>query len=74
MSVVVLSKPNCVQCSATERALTKSGIEFTKRDMTQDEEAYDLAVSLGYQAAPVVIAGEDHWGGFRPEKIASLVA
>ncbi|MDU3550696.1 MAG: NrdH-redoxin, partial [Actinomyces sp.] len=24
---------------------------------------------LGYQQAPVVIAGEDHWSGYRPDLI-----
>ena len=28
--------------------------------------------SLGYAQAPVVVAGEDHWSGFRPDKIKTL--
>lgn len=72
--VTVLSKPSCVQCVATERALTKQGIEYTKIDMTEDASALELAKSLGYMAAPVVIAGDEHWSGFRPERIAALAA
>ena len=76
MTVTVLSKPNCVQCTATTKTLDNMGIEYTKRDVTEDSDAFDLAVSLGYMAAPVVIIGdsEDHWAGFRPEKLAALVA
>jgi glutaredoxin-like protein NrdH len=28
--------------------------------------------SLGYVQAPVVVAGEDHWSGFRPDKIKAI--
>ena len=37
----------------------------TKREMERQ--------GLGYKQAPVVIAGEDHWSGFRPDKIGALV-
>lgn len=74
MTITLLSKPNCVQCTATERTLVKQGLEFTKRDVTQDEEAYALAISLGYQQAPVVIAGDEHWSGFRPDRLSALSA
>ena len=29
---------------------------------------------LGYQQAPVVVAGEDHWSGFRPDRIKAIAA
>ena len=74
MTVTVLSKPACVQCNATYRQLDKEGIEYEVRDITQDEEAYTLAKSFGYLGAPVVIAGDDNWSGFRPDKIAALAS
>lgn len=30
-------------------------------------------MSLGYLQAPVVVAGDDHWAGFRPDRIKNLV-
>ena len=76
MTITVLGKPNCVACTATERALSKNGIEYTKKDVTADEAAYQRAIDLGHMAAPVVIIEEtgENWSGFRPERIASLVA
>ena len=41
-------------------------------DITKDEKAYELVSSLGYKEAPIVVNGEMHWSGFRPDKIASL--
>lgn len=72
MTVTVFSKPNCVQCSATYRALEKHGIEYTIVDMSTDTDALNKVKALGYQTAPVVFAGNDHWAGFRPDKVKAL--
>ena len=74
MTVTVLSKPACVQCNATYRQLDKEGIEYSVVDITEDAEAYALAKSLGHMSAPVVIAGDENWAGFRPDKIAALAS
>ncbi|WP_413560704.1 glutaredoxin-like protein NrdH [Bdellovibrio sp. HCB209] len=71
-SVIVYSQPSCVQCVATYRALEQNGIPFQIIDLTLDEEALLKVKELGYKQAPVVIAGEEHWSGFRPDKIAAL--
>ena len=72
MSITVYTKPACVQCNATYRALDKAGIEYSVIDITEDAEARDYVMALGYLQAPVVVAGDDHWSGFRPDRIKSL--
>ncbi|MBV7412545.1 glutaredoxin-like protein NrdH [Dermabacteraceae bacterium TAE3-ERU27] len=72
MEITVYSKPMCVQCDATKRALNKAGLDYTVVDLTEDAEALAKVKSLGYMAAPVVITGNDHWSGFRPDKIKAL--
>lgn len=72
MTVTVYSKPACVQCTATTRALDSRGIGYTVVDLTEDADAMAHVQSLGYRQAPVVIAGSDHWAGFRPDRIAAL--
>ncbi|ABC92473.1 MULTISPECIES: glutaredoxin-like protein NrdH [Rhizobium] len=72
MSVTVYSKPACVQCTATYRALDRLGVDYDIVDISQDAEALDRVRSLGYMQAPVVIAGERHWAGFRPDMISAL--
>lgn len=72
MSITVYSKPNCVQCDATYRALNKNGLDYEVIDITQDPEALATVKALGYQQAPVVFAAGDHWSGFRPDKIKEL--
>ncbi|MCI5826174.1 MAG: glutaredoxin-like protein NrdH [Arcanobacterium sp.] len=70
--ITVYTKPQCVQCRATKRALTKQGLEYVEIDLAQDEEALNTVKALGYQQAPVVFADGDHWSGFRPDKIKML--
>ncbi|MDF0700531.1 glutaredoxin-like protein NrdH [Rhizobium sp. MC63] len=72
MSVTVYSKPACVQCTATYRALDRLGVDYDIVDISQDAAALDRVRSLGYMQAPVVIAGERHWAGFRPDMISAL--
>ncbi|QIK84980.1 glutaredoxin-like protein NrdH [Sanguibacter sp. HDW7] len=72
MSITVYSKPACVQCDATYRALDKRGIDYTVVDISQDLEALEMVRSLGYMQAPVVVAGDSHWSGFRPDQISAL--
>lgn len=72
MTISVYSKPSCVQCTATYRALDKQGIEYEVFDLSEDEKALQTVKELGYLQAPVVVAGEDSWSGFRPDKINEL--
>lgn len=72
MTVTVYSKPACVQCTATYRALEQKGVDYNVIDLSKDEDAMETIRGLGYMQAPVVIAGEDHWAGFRPDKIGTL--
>lgn len=81
MSITVYSKPNCVQCTATYRALQNHGLgaeadgRYDIVDLTADPEALGTVKKLGYAQAPVVIVRSDdgtildHWSGFRPDKI-----
>lgn len=74
MSITVYSKPACVQCDATYRALDKYGLEYVIVDISSDEIALDYVKSLGHMQAPVVVAGAEHWSGYRPDRIRALTA
>ena len=50
MAITVYTKPACVQCTATYRALDSKGIDYN------------------------VLTDEDHWSGFRPDKIDELAS
>lgn len=79
MTITLLSKPNCVQCKATERKLDGEKLDYTKEDI-YDEANLATVQELKYMAAPVVLvrdaAGDiiDHWAGFNPTKISELAS
>lgn len=72
--VTVYSKPACVQCTATYRALDSKGISYVVVDVTEVPAALEyITDELGYSQAPVVLVDDEtHWSGFRPDKIAQL--
>lgn len=72
MTITVYSKPACVQCTATTRALEARGLDYEVIDLTEDAAAFAHVSGLGYRQVPVVIAGEEHWAGFRPDLIGQL--
>lgn len=74
MAVTVYTKPSCVQCTATYRALDNKGIQYEVLDVSADEAALEHVKSLGYMQAPVVVTDDDHWSGFRPDKIDELAS
>lgn len=75
-AVIVYSKPNCVQCNATYRALDAKGFvkgtDYVIVDLAAEENAgaLEYVKDLGYSQAPVVVVDdEDHWSGFQPAEI-----
>ena len=73
MQVTVYTTPSCPQCEMTKKTLTRENINYTVVDLSQDEAAMDMVkTELGYTAAPVVVAGDTHWSGFRLGAIANL--
>ncbi|QHE73062.1 glutaredoxin-like protein NrdH [Rhodococcus sp. WAY2] len=74
MVITVYTKPGCDQCNATFMQFDKAGIEYTAVDITENPEARDYVRSLGYLQAPVVVAGDQRWSGFRIRHIKDVIA
>ena len=73
MTITVYTKPSCVQCNATFKALDKLELEYTVVDISVDDEAREYVMALGYLQAPVVtIEDGNHWSGFKPDRIKAL--
>jgi glutaredoxin-like protein NrdH len=72
MKVTVYTKLGCVQCTATFKALDKHSVEYRSIDVTADANAYDYVRSLGYLQLPVVVSGDGHWSGYRPDRLVRL--
>lgn len=71
--VKMYTKPKCVQCNATYRKLEAEGIKYEVIDLSENPDAIEEIKELGYLQAPVVVVDKDnHWSGFRPDKIEAL--
>lgn len=73
-TIIVYTKPACVQCHATYKALEKQGLDYQVVDISTNAAARDYVMSLGYLQAPVVVAGSEHWSGFRPDRVKALTS
>jgi glutaredoxin-like protein NrdH len=74
MTITVYTTPTCVQCESTKKFLDKNEITYSVVDLTENDAALEMVKGLGYASAPVVVAGEKHWSGFRPGMLAELVS
>jgi glutaredoxin-like protein NrdH len=72
MSVVVYSLPNCVQCEQTKKMLTAREIEFEVVMINENPDIVADYMDAGHMSAPIVVAGDDVWSGFRMDKINEL--
>jgi glutaredoxin-like protein NrdH len=59
-------------CDATYRVLDRKKIDYTIVYVQDDPEAHAYVKGLGYLQVPVVVAGDTHWSGFRPDMLTEL--
>ena len=73
MKITVWELPNCVQCMQTKREFDKLGIQYSVRQLNRSPKARERVQELGYTQAPVIEAGDQHWSGFRLERLQGIV-
>ena len=71
--VIVYSKTACGKCVFTKKWLESKGIPYEEKRTDLDEDARNEVIEMGYQELPVVVAGDQHWSGYQPDKLAELV-
>lgn len=57
----------------TKNVLKKSNVAYNEVNLSEDAEATLLVQRLGYKSAPVVVAGDNHWSGFKLDKLKDLI-
>lgn len=72
MLVTVYTTSNCVQCMQTKKELAKREIRYDEIALENHPELTEQFKALGHMSAPIVVAGDRVWSGFRLEKIKSL--
>lgn len=77
MTVTIFGKPACGECNKTKSDLNKLGINYSVVDLTQDDNARENFMAMGYMSAPIVEVDKgdgsvDRWAGYIPELIKEL--
>jgi len=70
--ILVFTKPQCYGCTFTKRKLDELGLDYEAIDVTENEEAMARVTELGYMQLPVVVAGDQHWSGYSPDRLEAL--
>lgn len=70
--VTVYTLPSCAQCETTKSYLRRELIEFVEVKLQDDPQAYEMITAKGFTQAPIVVAGEEAWSGFRMDKLKQL--
>jgi glutaredoxin-like protein NrdH len=58
----------------TKKYMDKNGISYSAVDITEDKEALDLIMGMGFSSVPVIISEKGSWAGFQPDRINFLAA
>lgn len=61
-------------CGMVKEFLSQKGIDFTQRDISQDEEALAEPLDLGVMTTPVTVVGGEVVVGFDRKKLQELQA
>lgn len=70
--IKVYSRNNCTQCKMTKRLLIQQNMAFEEINLDENPEARAYVKELGYSSAPVVVSGDVHFSGFRPDALKKL--
>jgi len=54
--------------------LSRKGIPFTERNVSNEEDAKNDLIALGYRSTPVTVIGEEKLVGYSPPKIDAALA
>ena len=71
--VIVYSQPGWHFCNLEKAWLSKQGIEFEDRNITEDPGAMDELQELGYYSTPVTFIGDEAVVGFNVSKLTELL-
>jgi glutaredoxin-like protein NrdH len=67
--VIVYHQDGCRPCHSAMEFLTKKGIPFTAKNVSNDPEAQEELLALGSRSTPTIKIGDEILIGFSPSKI-----
>ena len=69
-TAVIYTSPTCAYCHMAEEYFKDKGVEYTKKDITADQEALKFVLEeVGQAVTPIITINEDIIVGFDRPKI-----
>lgn len=70
--VTVYTKNSCPFCDRTKEFLDQLGVEYSVRNIEEDDSNFQEIIDLGYRQVPVVVTDSDSWSGHNPSLLMQL--
>lgn len=70
--VTIYTKNRCPNCDKSKRLMKTLGIDYEEISIEQTPGALEKIISMGFQAAPVILTEDDSWAGLNEGKIRNL--
>lgn len=71
--VIVYSQPGWPFCDLDKAWLSERGIDFEYRNVTEDPDAMDELLALGFFSTPVTVVNDEDVVGFDRAKLKDLL-
>ena len=75
--VTFYTKNNCPQCKGAKMLLESKKIEYTERNIDEDEGYRLAAQATGFFNVPIIVPDPDSgigsWCGFKPDELKKLI-
>jgi glutaredoxin len=72
--VVVYTMTGCAHCAGVKAYLNEKGVEFSERNVLEDEQAMADFKELGFRGTPVTLIGDEAVVGLDKEKLEKLLS
>jgi len=69
MNVTVYTMHGCGACDRAKEFLARNGVKFAERNVSEDAQAREELLAMGYRAAPVIKVDNQTMLGFDAEKL-----
>lgn len=69
MNVTVYTMHGCNACNHAKEFLSRNGVKFTELNVSEDAQAREELLAMGYRAAPVIKVDNQTMLGFDAEKL-----
>lgn len=72
MLVTVYTTPNCMACNSTKRQFERLGVRYDEVALDQHPDKLKEFVDQGFNQAPIIVADNLTWSGYRHEMIQRI--